>query len=72
MLHIGLCIPLSCSAEEITHLTALYLDTATENNDAVESAFKLSARNSSIIYGKILGLSEDFWQQTGVKIFKWV
>ena len=86
VLHIGLCLPRSCSVQEISSLVVRHLN-GTETADAptaaattsrprggavygAERAFKVRPDATTEAHGKILGRSEDFKRGTGYKMLK--
>lgn len=62
MLHIGLCLPTSCSDMEISNLTQLYLDS---NLLSAQNVFE---HHPEVIHVKDLNLSSSFYEKTSVKI----
>lgn len=70
VLHIGLCMPSSCSAEEIAQLTALYFTASAADEDSVEMTFQLQLAQGTQIHGKILELPTEFTQKIGYKLLK--
>lgn len=69
VLHIGLCVPRSCSAKEVAALTATHFRTpATEGH--AEMAFRLHLDEGVPIQGKILELPSDFNDRLGYKLLK--
>lgn len=62
MLHIGLCLPTSCSDMEISNLTQLYLDS---NLLSAQTVFE---HHPEVILVKDLNLNPSFYEKTSVKI----
>lgn len=70
VLHVGLCIPSSCSAAEIAQLTALHFTGAAAGDDSVARTFQLRIDRHTQVHGKILKLPEEFTQKIGYKLLK--
>lgn len=70
VLHVGLCIPSSCSAAEIAQLTALHFTSAAAGEDSVARTFQLRIDRNTQVHGKILKLPEEFTQKIGYKLLK--
>lgn len=69
VLHIGLCVPSSCSAKEVAALTATHFRTlATEGH--AERAFRLDLDERVPIQGKIIKLPPDFKDRLGFKMLR--
>lgn len=72
VLQIGLCVPRSCSAQEVAALTATHFRSPRTKDSMghAESSFQLHLDETVPIQGKILELPPDFKQKFSYKLLK--